>query len=143
KARIDRPWDELHYVSQDALPLVDAFAQLLEYAALDADPNVFVLLRKPINVRAAAFRTMLVETEPQHVGALLDLAARAYRRPLNDGEAHELRGLYTQLRGQEIPHDESLRLTLAKLLVAPAFLYRVEKPGSGAGQGPVSDWELA
>ena len=29
------------------------------------------------------------------------------------------------------------------MLVAPAFLYRVEKPGPGAGQGPVSDWELA
>ena len=32
---------------------------------------------------------------------------------------------------------------LARVLVAPAFLYRVEKPGPGAGQRPVSDWELA
>ncbi len=143
KARLDRLWDELHYVSQDALTLVDAFAQLMEYATQDADPKVFEPLRKPINDRAAAFRTRLVETEPKHVEALLDFAARAYRRPLNEGESQELRSLYSQLRDQEIPHDEALRLTLAKVLVAPAFLYRVEKPGPGAGQGPVTDWELA
>ncbi len=29
------------------------------------------------------------------------------------------------------------------MLVAPAFLYRIEKPVAGAAQGPVSDWELA
>jgi hypothetical protein len=29
------------------------------------------------------------------------------------------------------------------VLVSPAFLYRIEKPGPGAGQGPVSGWELA
>ncbi len=39
KARLDRLWDELHYVSQDALTLVDAFAQLLEYASQDARPQ--------------------------------------------------------------------------------------------------------
>ena len=144
KARLDRLWDELHYLSQDALTLVDAFAQLMEYATQDADPKVFEPLRKPINDRAAAFRTMLVETEPKHVEALLDFAARAYRRPLNEGEVHELRGLYSQLLAQEIPHDEALRLTLAKVLVAPAFLYRVEKPGPQAQeQAPVTDWELA
>ncbi len=47
------------------------------------------------------------------------------------------------MRKQGIPHDEAFRLVLARVLVAPAFLYRVEKPGPGAGQGPVSDWELA
>ena len=26
KAKLDRLWDELHYISQDALTLVDAFA---------------------------------------------------------------------------------------------------------------------
>src|SRR5262249_45992893 len=55
----------------------------------------------------------------------------------------ELRGLYGRLRDEELPHEEALRLTLARILVAPAFLYRVEKPGPGAKAGPVSDWELA
>ncbi|MDR3633115.1 MAG: DUF1592 domain-containing protein [Isosphaeraceae bacterium] len=143
KATLDRLWDELRYVSQDALTLVDAFAQLLEYASQDADPKVFEPLRKPINDRAAAFRKRLVDTEPKHLDSLLEFAARAYRRPLTAEEGQELRSLYSTLRKEEIPHDDAIRLTLARVLVAPAFLYRVEKPGPGAGQGPVSDVELA
>jgi len=142
-ARLNRLWDELHYISQDALTLVDAFAQLMEYATQDADPKVFEPMRKPINDRAAAFRQHLIDTQPKHLDALLDFAGRAYRRPLTEAESQDLRALYGKMRKQEIPHDEAFRLLLARVLVAPAFLYRVEKPGSGAGQGPVSDWELA
>jgi len=143
QSRLNRLWDELHYISQDALTLVDAFAQLMEYATQDADPKVFEPLRKPINDRAAAFRQHLIDTEPKHLDALLEFAGRAYRRPLTKAESQDLRALYGKLREQEIPHDEAFRLLLARVLVAPAFLYRVEKPGPGAGQAPVSDWELA
>ncbi len=143
EARLNRLWDELHYISQDALTLVDALAQLIEYATQDADPKVFEPLRKPFGDRAVAFRQALVDSEPKHLAALLDFAALAYRRPLTDVEIHELRGLYARLREQEIPHDEAFRMTLARVLVAPTFLYRIEKPGPGAGQGPVNNWELA
>jgi hypothetical protein len=142
-AKLDRLWDELHYISHDALTLVDAFAQLWEYATQDADPKVFEPLRKPIHDRAAAFRRRLIETEPQHVAAVLEFANRAYRRPLTDGESRELRSLYEQLRQQDIPHDAAIRLLLARVLVAPAFLYRIETPAPGVAQQPVSDWELA
>ncbi len=143
KAYLNGLWDELHYVSQDALTSVDVFLQLLEYASQDGDPKLFEPLRKPINERAAAFRKHLLETEPKHLDAVLEFAGRAYRRPLTKPESQELRSLYASMRKQEIPHDEAIRLTLARVLVAPAFLYRVEKPGPGSGQGPVSDWELA
>ncbi len=59
KARLDRLWNELHFVSQDALTLVDVFEQLWQYATQDADPKVFEPMRKPIRERAAAFRTEL------------------------------------------------------------------------------------
>jgi Protein of unknown function (DUF1592)/Protein of unknown function (DUF1588)/Protein of unknown function (DUF1587)/Protein of unknown function (DUF1585)/Protein of unknown function (DUF1595) len=143
RERLDRLWDELHFISGDALTSVDAFAQLLEFASQDADPKVFEPLRQPINDRAAAFRQRLLDCEPKQVDALIDFAARAYRRPLSTEESGELRGLYAKLRGDEIPHEEAFRLTLARVLVAPAFLYRIEKPLSGAEQGPVTDWELA
>jgi hypothetical protein len=143
KARIDRLWDELHFISRDALTLVDAFVQILEYASQDGDPTVFEPLRKPIYERAAAYRRLLVEAEPRQLDALLAFAARAFRRPLTGPEADQLRGFYDGLRKQEIPHDEAFRLTLARVLVAPSFLYRLEKPGPGSGQGPVSNPELA
>ena len=141
--RLDRLWDELRFVSRDALTLVDAFTQLMEFATQDADPKVFEPLRKPINDRAAAFKQLLIDSEPKHLAALLDFAGRAFRRPLTEAEAKELQSLYARLRQQELPHVEAFRLTLARVLVAPAFLYRIEKPGPGAVQGPVTDWELA
>jgi hypothetical protein len=140
---LNRLWDELRYVSQDALALVDALEQLIQYATQDADPKVFEPLREPFAMRAAAFRQQLVDSERLHLDQLLDFAARAYRRPLSPGEQQDLRNLYSKLRAQEIPHEEAFRLTLARVLVAPAFLYKVEQPTPGDRQGPVSDLELA
>ena len=82
-AELDRLWAELHFMSSDALTLVDAFQQLLEYASQDADPRVFEPMRKPINERAAAFRRELVAAEPRHLDAIVALADRAFRRPLS------------------------------------------------------------
>ncbi len=142
-AELDRLWAELHFVSRDALTLVDAFLQLLEYASQDADPRVFEPMRKPINERAAAFRRELVAAEPRHLDAIVALADRAFRRPLSTTEASEFRELYRRLRAEQIPHDEAIRLVLARVLIAPAFLYRIEKPPTGPKAAPVTDWELA
>ena len=70
-------------------------------------------------------------------------ANRAYRRPLTAGEREELQGLYSRLRQQEVAHEDAIRLLLARVLVAPAFLYRAENPGPRVVQVPVNDWELA
>jgi hypothetical protein len=143
KARLDRLWDELHYVSGDALTQVDALEQLIQYATQDADPKVFEPLRKPFKERAEAFRQRLIDTQPRHLDALLEFAGRAYRRPLTKTENDELRSLYRRLRDQELPHEQALRLTLARVLVSPAFLYRMEESPPGKQQAPVSVWELA
>ncbi|HUR60642.1 MAG TPA: DUF1592 domain-containing protein, partial [Opitutaceae bacterium] len=127
----------------DALTLVDVFEQLWQYATQDADPSVFEPMREPIKQRAAAFRQVLTNTQPKHVEAALEFADRAYRRPLTDSEKNELRGLYRSLRAQELPHDDAIRLTVARVLVAPAFLYHAEKPGPGKDAAPVNDFELA
>ncbi len=143
RARLDRLWSDLHYVSRDALTIVDAFAQLMEYATQDSDPRLFEPFRKPINERATAFKQQLIDTQPQHLEAVLKFAELAYRRPLSDKELEELRGLYRQLRAEKLPHEEALRLTLARVFVSPAFLYRLEKAPEGASAAPISNWELA
>lgn len=142
-ARLDRLWDELHYVAEDDLRMVDVFEQLWQYATQDADPSVFEPMREPIKQRAAAFRRLQMETQPKHLDAVLKFADGAYRRPLTEAEKDELRGLYRKLRAEEIPHEEAIRLTLARTLVAPAFLYKAEKATPGNKAGPVTDWELA
>jgi hypothetical protein len=147
-AKLERMWDELHYISQDAITQVDAFEQIWQFSTQDG-PDAphgdkhLEPLREPINQRAAAFKQRLVDTQPRHVVAVLEFAEKAYRRPLTGEEKDELRGLYHKLRQEEIPHDEAIRLLLARVFVAPAFLYRLENAPDGAKPGPISDWELA
>ncbi len=143
RARLDRLWQELRYVSADALKTVDAFAQLMEYATQDSDPGLFEPMREPIQERAAAYRQQLRDTEPAQLAELVAWAPRVYRRPLVQGEAEGLQALYDQLRAEELSHDEAFRLTLARLLIAPDFLYRLEKPGPTDQPSDVSAWELA
>lgn len=149
---LDRLWEELHFVSQDALTQVDGLEQLIQFATQDADPSVFEPLRQPFAERALAFRRQLIDAEPRQLAAVIEFASQAYRRPLDDGESIELRDLYQRLRGEELPHDEALRFLLARIFVSPAFLYRLEElPGGevkpeGDGRIPsqaVADRELA
>jgi hypothetical protein len=142
-AELDRLWDQLHYVSRDALKLVDAYAQLMEYATQDADPSVFEPLRKPIMDRAKQFEQQLLDSQPKHIEAVLAWAERAYRRSLYPDERMELRKFYETLRSEEIPHEEAIGLMLARVFVAPDFLYRAEVPPEGGVSGPVSQNELA
>lgn len=142
-AELDRLWDELRFISHDAFVTVDAFQQLLEYASQDGDPSLFEPLRKPIEAQASAFRAALIEAEPRHLDALLDFAALAYRRPLDDTDRQELIRLYQSLREESLSHDDAFRLTLARVLVAPSFLYRIETAPPVEGPAPLSDWELA
>ena len=143
KAKLDRLWDELHYVSRDSIALVDVFEQLWQYATQDADPSKFEPLRQPILTRAAAFRQSLLESEPRHIEAVLKFADRAYRRPLSEAEKNQMRDLYRRLREQEEPHEEAIRLLLSRVFVSPAFLYRAETAPPGKLTAPVNDYEMA
>lgn len=143
KAQLDRLWNELHFVSHDALTLVDAFNQLMEYATQDSNPKLFEPYRKPILDRASAFRKELVDAEPNHLQSVVEFAGKAYRRPLRSNEAQELRELYKKLRAAAVPHEEAIRLTLARIFVSPAFLYKLEASPPGAKSAAVNNWELA
>ena len=148
KAHIDDLWNELRYVSQSALKRVVVLTDLLDAMSVnqaDQQSQFHALepLRTPFDERAAAFRAEQLAVEPAHVDALIELADRAYRRPLNDVERNGLRGLYRQLRKQGLPHEAAFRLTLARVFVATPFLFRLETPPVGTAAAGVSDWELA
>jgi hypothetical protein len=131
-AELDRLWDELHFVSRDALALVDAYEQLWQYATQDADPSAFEPLRQPILDRAEQFRHLEIEVQPLHLAAVVSFCADAFRRPLTREEEDEIRLLYQQIRAADVDHDAAIRLLVARILVSPAFLYRMEQ-----GAGPV------
>ena len=142
---LDQLWDELRFVSESPLKQVDVFEQLYQFATQDRPDLVVALepMREPIKQGAEAFKKLQVEVEPRHVQAVLDLATQAWRRPLSGAERDDLRALYQKLRKQELPHAMAVRMMLARVLVAPAFLYRGEKAAPGPKAAPVSDRELA
>ncbi|MES2596335.1 MAG: DUF1592 domain-containing protein [Verrucomicrobiota bacterium] len=140
---IDRLWDELLFLSEAPLKQVDVFEQLWQFATQDAKPEAFEPMREPIMRAAEAFKKRLIEVEPRQVLAVHDFATRAWRRPLTSAEQSELQALYDKLRQQGMPHTAATRILVARVLVAPAFLYRGEKATPGIKAAPVSDWELA
>ena len=143
KAELDRLWGELIYVSEAPLKQVDVFEQLYQFATQDADPKAFEPMRGPINEQAKHFKKLIAESEPKQVRSVLEFAAKAWRRPLAKAEQDELRSLYAKLRGQKIAHEAAVRMLIARVLVAPAFLYRGEQPTAGEKATPVDNHELA
>lgn len=143
--RLDYLWDELHYVSQDAFTSLTAHEQLIAFATQDRQDLIkpFQDLKPGIEAKAAALRERLLETEPAHIEAVLKFAEKAYRRPLKPTESDGLRNLYAILREENLPHNEAIRLLLARVLSSPAFLYRLEQPGPGQKAVDVTDRELA
>jgi len=140
---LDRLWNELRFVSESPLKQVDAFEQLWQFATQDAKPEAFEPMREPIMRGAEEFKKLLIDVEPMHLQAVLDFAQRAWRRALTTVEQNEMWTLYQTLRKQDLPHTSAVRKLLARVLVAPAFLYRGEKPATGPKPAPVSATELA
>jgi len=141
---LERLWAQLHFVSQDALKSVDAYEQLWQFATQDADPSAFEPLREPIQRKAAEFRQSMLDAQDKQLESVLELAQRAFRQPLGQEQRQTLIGLYKNLRNSDTTHEEAIRLLVARVLVSPEFLYRVERPQEGTDKPTdVSDLELA
>lgn len=143
KRELDRLWMELRYVAQEPLKLSAVLDSLVETLRGQSQQGAMDALIEPFHQRASEFRQLQLDVEAVQLNALIDFAKRAYRRPLEPPEADELRSLYTQLRAEDLTHEEAFRLTLARVFVAAPFLYRLEIVPSAQESAPVSDWELA
>lgn len=125
---LNRLWDELQFINETPLKQVDAYLQLWQYATQDADPKAFEPMREPVMRAAEEFKRRRQSADAAQRQAVVDFAARAWRRPITEPEAAALKSL-------------SPRLMLVRVLASPSFLYRGEQ--APASTGPVSDWELA
>jgi len=146
KQRLDRLWTQLRFVSQQPLVEEKNYPQFLGFVSQDG-PEPFKKFKatteEGVHRRAAEFAKEQDAVAPKQLDALLDFAARAYRRPLEDKEKSDLHKLYDDLRQKEMTHEEAFRLVLARVLASPAFLYRIEQPAAGGGSQPISAWEQA
>ena len=144
--RLDRLWAEHRFISRQPvaenkyLPLFIGFVTQDQPKAMLA---FFEGQRPAFQRRADEFLQEEEAAASNELGALLDFTARAYRRPLSEKEQADLLALYRTIRANGAGHEEAFRGVLARVLVAPAFLFRVEQAPPGKKPAPVNDWELA
>lgn len=144
--KLDRLWAEHRFVSRQPVAEYDYLPQFMGYTTQDTPKafQQFFIDRKPLFKKHAD--EFLKEEEaaiPKQLNALLEFASRAYRRPLVEKESSDLRALYQTIRGKGTTHDEAIRGVLARVLVSPAFLFRIEQAPAGKEPAAVNDWELA
>ncbi|MCI0700194.1 MAG: DUF1592 domain-containing protein [Planctomycetia bacterium] len=144
--KLDRLWVEQRFVSRQPVAEWDYLPQFMGYTTQDTPKEFqqFFIDRKPLfKKHADEFLKDEESAIPKQLDALMAFASRAYRRPLEEKEKTDLRSLYETIRKKGATHDEAFRGVLSRVLVSPAFLFRIEGAPKGKEPGPVNDWELA
>jgi hypothetical protein len=142
--RLEQLWLELKYVGRQAQKENESFPLFMGFASQVGLVPKFEPMREPLRARAAAFQREMEASEAKHLDLLVDFAARAYRRPLSGQERTELLSLYQSLRKKKnVSHEDAMRGVLARVLIAPAFLFHLETAPPGKEPKPVDDWNLA
>ena len=147
RTELNRLWNELHFVSDDAIANELMYEGLLHYYHQPSEPPMmfFYLEKVAERVRSekAALLAARTAAEPHHLEELIPFAARAWRRPVSATEREELLAGYRADRADGMEHDPAFRAALTRVLSSPWFLYRVEQPAPKGPWQPVSGRELA
>jgi hypothetical protein len=142
----ERPTDHAVTDSEVIIQMRDAY---LAKAAADPtnDPVAPDAIRAHFDHINATLRSLEKEraaAEPRHLEALLQFAARAYRRPLTNAEGSDLQAYYHELRTKsQLSHEDAIRNLIVSVLMEPDFLYRLDvsadqrTPSLGARSLPV------
>ena len=93
--QLDRLWDELHYLSREPVEVLYNTRQFIGFQPADRieNTNKFAELIPSLQERATAFDQSVPAAEPRQLSAVIELAARAWRRPLSTIETDELTGV--------------------------------------------------
>lgn len=144
--QIDRLWDEHRFISRQPVAENKYLPLFIGFVTQDQPKEMVTFFegQKPtFQLRADAFEKDEAAAIPRQLNALADFTARGFRRSLSAKELADQRALYRSLRAKGMAHDEALRSIVARVLVSPLFLFRIEQAPAGRIAGLVSDWELA
>ena len=155
RARLNQAWNDLFgsWPYHDAYlgMLIDHFSLKLKSRTI-VDLDAAAIATQPVAVhphltalRAHHDRVRKTETlaEPGHVADALSFASRAWRRPLTLAEKANLRGFYQRQRtANGLDHEAALRALIARVLVSPTFVYRLENTAVRT-ERPLNGHELA
>lgn len=155
RARLDHAWNDLfgswpyhdaylgmlvdHYKLANASRKIDEMTPAA-IAALPAEVRPHV---RKLRAHYDAVRLAMKRAEPGHVTDAIAFAGRAWRRPLTPVERTNLRAFYTNARTTlKLDHGAAVRALIARILMSPAFLYRLESAPRET-ETTLNDWELA
>ncbi len=157
RAELDQAWADLltsfdyhntflrFVVKKFGLDLPEADVAKLTTEKIDALPSAARPYVKRLHDDFVAAQNALRAAEPKRLEETLHFAELAWRRPLTEAEKNRLSAFYKNLRDGGADHPDAIRGTLARILVAPGFLYRME-PRHGVAKSKwiaLSDSELA
>ena len=158
RARLNQAWHDLFgsWPYHDAYlgMLADHFKVTLKSRRIeDMTATAIAALPAPVRPHVTSLRAHYDEVmkaqalaQPGHVADALTFASRAWRRPLTVAEKGSLRAFYQRSRAANgLDHDAAIRALIARVLVSPAFVYRLETgvPGPERSERPLNAWELA
>jgi Protein of unknown function (DUF1592)/Protein of unknown function (DUF1588)/Protein of unknown function (DUF1587)/Protein of unknown function (DUF1585)/Protein of unknown function (DUF1595)/Cytochrome C oxidase, cbb3-type, subunit III len=159
RAKVDQAWDDVytsfeyhdHYLKLIAehykVDLKGKHINQLTKADFDAMPAE--ARKYALGLRATYDVANAAETaaRPRHIEDCLQFASRAWRRPLTANEKQGLRAFYQKALAADPDHVRAIKTVIARILVAPEFLYKLEQSNAAAGiPAPVralSGWEMA
>ncbi len=155
RKRVDAAWKDLyasfeyhdnyvqmlaaHYKYDLAGKHVSKISQA-DLAAMPAELRGYVA---PLATEYKVVQAAQAAARPTHVNDCLEFASHAWRRPLTEKEKAGLRAFYDKAMTAENDHQKAIRALIARILVSPAFLYRVEQPSEQAALKPLTNWEMA
>ena len=109
--------------------------------SLPAEPHRFIAGYKSEH---DSMTSLMQAAERRHLDDVSRFAAKAWRRPLQESDEHDLRSFYRLRRKQDqLTHRQAIRSTIARILVSPEFLFRIEQAPPHPSDQPLSSLEVA
>lgn len=99
--------------------------------------------RKQWNELREAAEAFQAEMDDRIKAALLEFAAKAFRRPVSDEDAKTIAGIYDNAMAEKDDFQKAAQLTIQSLLTRPQFLFRLEDEVAGKGDQMVDDYAMA
>ena len=154
RIRLDQAWNDLygsfeyHNNYLDVLALhykVDLKGKHIGEVDLESLPAEMRKYAAPLKAEHEKVMAAQAAARPKRLDDCLQFASLAWRRPLTENEKRDLRSFYDKMMTTERDHRKALRALLTRILVSPAFLYRVEQTAdtSGGAIKPLTQWENA
>ena len=157
RVRLDNAWNDVYA----SFPYHDNYLRLLgekfKYdlkgkkmadmtpAAMAALPDQMRGYVAPLRQAWEGMMAAQAAAKPRHIEDCIRFASRAWRRPLTEAEKQSLRAFFVKTQEADPDHDhvKAIRAVIARILVAPQFLYKVELTSQSSAPRPLTNWEMA